>query len=248
MGDVGGDGEMVAERMVPLLAWIESHQSLLNHPKTLAASAILKIDKVKLIGHLHCLWWWALDVADVDGKFPPRCTAQVIAQGALWRGKAEVFISALCDAGFIDEDDQSQRLHDWYEYAGKLNAKRAANKERMKEKRAGHVQDTTDARAAHVQGLPTQHTQPTNSRVEGSLSNNVPSNGIRDPVARVLLDLSGSEVSVVRERFPQADINGLWREWKTWVQKSKTEPPEDKVAAFCGFVAKKYYLPPPATR
>ena len=49
------------------MAWIESHQSLSRHRKTLAVVAELKVDRHKLIGHLHELWWWALDNATAEG-------------------------------------------------------------------------------------------------------------------------------------------------------------------------------------
>lgn len=43
------------------MAWIESHQTLSRHRKTLRAAALLHVDRHKMIGHLHELWWWALD-------------------------------------------------------------------------------------------------------------------------------------------------------------------------------------------
>lgn len=144
------------------MAWIESHQSLLNHRKTIRAAALLKADRYKLIGHLHALWWWALDNADLDGKLDA-VTPEEVAIAAGWpENKAADFVAALEAAGFLDK---GMVLHDWYDYAGKLNAKRAANKERMRSARAGHVQRTERDGAEHVQGLPTNQpppTQPTN--------------------------------------------------------------------------------------
>lgn len=125
------------------MAWIESHQSLLNHPKTLAAVARLKVDRYKFLGHLHALWWWAVDVVDLDGTFPAHCSNEVIAIAAGWSPKfADQFVEALTESGFINTDDCGRHLHDWYDYAGKLTSKRVANKQRMR-----------DARASHVQGL-----------------------------------------------------------------------------------------------
>ena len=145
------------------MAWIESHQSLRIHPKTLALVAELHGDRHKLLGHLHCLWWWALEVADLDGHLPANTSPAVIAAAAEWPiSKAGVFVNALVSAGFLDLSADGYSLHDWWDYAGKLNAKRAANKDRMRATRATHVQRTEQVGATHVQGLPTnQPNQPT---------------------------------------------------------------------------------------
>jgi hypothetical protein len=66
------------------MAWIESHQSLGRHPKTKAAARALDISRVQLVGHLHYLWWWALDFAedgDLSGIDPDD-----IAEEAMWDG------------------------------------------------------------------------------------------------------------------------------------------------------------------
>ncbi len=142
------------------MAWIESHQSLSRHRKTLRAAALLKVDRHKLLGHLHELWWWGLDNADIYGMLP-ECTYGEIAEAAGWPAKdGDRFVEALLAAGFVDRDDMQRvelSLHDWYEFAGKWMEQRAANKERMRVKRgrttdarAEHVQRTTDARGAHV--------------------------------------------------------------------------------------------------
>lgn len=142
------------------MSWIESHQSLSKHRKTTRLAALLKADRHKVIGHLHEMWWWGLDNADVDGGLAG-LTEDEIAMGAEWPTKdAKRFVCALVEAGFLEAADGGYVLHDWYAYAGKLNTKRAANRDRMKRARAEHVQRTTDARAAHVHTLPTVPNQP----------------------------------------------------------------------------------------
>lgn len=134
--------------------WIESHQSLLNHRKTLRVCAALGIPKVQLIGHLHLLWWWALDNADEDG-FLGDITAREIAGAADWPvDDADNFVEALLQAGrphgFLELKRRQYVLHDWREYAGKYAAKKKANAQRMKDARAGNVQRTSDARAGAI--------------------------------------------------------------------------------------------------
>lgn len=143
------------------MAWIESHQSLRLHSKTLQAVELLHVDRHKFLGHLMCLWWWGLDQADIDGVLPSGTTPKVLAAAAEWPViKADRFVQALMDCKGDDADDKGfleQRggryvLHDWYDYAGKYNNRRAANKERMRGARAQPVRDTNDARV----GLPVQ--------------------------------------------------------------------------------------------
>lgn len=122
------------------MSWIESHQALRKHPKTLMAVAELRVDRHKFIGHLMCLWWWGLDVADSEGRLPSGTTPRVIADAAEWPlGKAGQFVSALINchgqepdsSGFLEEVDGRYILHDWWYYAGKYNDLKAANKERQ---------------------------------------------------------------------------------------------------------------------
>lgn len=140
------------------MAWIESHQSLGKHHKTIQASVELKMDRHKLIGHLQTLWWWGLDNADIDGFLTVGTTPEMIATGAeIPKRSAEKFVKTMVKVGFIDEITEKKdgktekftiyKLHDWYQYAGKLNAKREANRERMRDSRAKHVRHTNLARA-----------------------------------------------------------------------------------------------------
>lgn len=131
------------------MAWIESHASLADHPKTRKLARILDVPKVQVIGHLHCLWWWATDYAE-DGSLQ-RYDDLDVAIGAEWEGEPATFIDALVAAGFLDSDEHGLRIHDWDDYAGKLIERRKANAERMRQARAAHEQSTNTPRAAHVQ-------------------------------------------------------------------------------------------------
>jgi hypothetical protein len=147
------------------MAWIESHQELGRHPKTRRLAKQLGISRPAAVGHLHYLWWWAMDfaqsgdVTDFD--------SDEIAEAALWDGGSVEFFQALATSGFIDViclpgQDEKCLLHDWHSYAGRLVEKREANAKRMRDaraerqaeaaappvnERAAHVQCTDDARA-----------------------------------------------------------------------------------------------------
>lgn len=95
------------------VSWIAMQQSLLTHRKTIRATAILKCDRHKFIGHMAALWWWALDNADRDGSLH-NTTVTEIAEGSGWgTRKAENFTAVLVAVGFLDEIEGGYRLHNW---------------------------------------------------------------------------------------------------------------------------------------
>lgn len=110
------------------MAWIEAHQELANHPKTLKLSLLLKIPKAQVIGMLLLLWWWSVDYAP-DGnlsKFDIDIISGVLDYKSKDPRKA---IDALITAGFLNED---MTIHDWSDYTGRLILSRQDNKEREK--------------------------------------------------------------------------------------------------------------------
>ena len=114
------------------MAWIESHQELKDHPKTRKLARQLGITVPAAIGHLHCLWWWALEYAQ-DGDLS-EYDAEEISFAGMWEGDADQFISALCQSGFLDEavTPGDYGLHDWTDYAGRLIDLRAFRSQRNK--------------------------------------------------------------------------------------------------------------------
>lgn len=113
--------------------WIESHQALRNHPKTLKLARLLGVEKTTAIGILHCLWWWALDYAQ-DGDVT-RYDAEDLAVACEWGGDAAQLLSSLRSVGFMDDS----QLHDWEEYGGRWlknrEKYRTANADRQKRHR-----------------------------------------------------------------------------------------------------------------
>lgn len=116
------------------MAWIESHQELARHPKTKKLARKLGISIPAVIGHLHLMWWWAMDYAQ-DGDLA-RYENEDIADALLWDGDAAQLVEGLLDAGFIDQqEDGTYEIHDWGEYGGKLFEKLAADAERKRKAR-----------------------------------------------------------------------------------------------------------------
>lgn len=143
------------------VAWLESHQSLGDHPKTRKAARLLGIGTPQLVGHLMYLWWWALDYAeDGDiGKF----SDDDIAFAARWDGDAVQFARALVEcsfgegAGFIDRRGDQPQIHDWWEYAGKLIEKRRADAERKRIGRTTEPPRPTATTPVSVQRMSVGH-------------------------------------------------------------------------------------------
>lgn len=140
------------------MAWIESNQELADHPKTRKLARLLDASIPTVVGHLHCLWWWALDYAD-DGDLS-RFDDLDLALGARWDGDEGEFVSSLIASGFVDPD---RRIHDWEDYTGKLVNRRRANAARMREARAHEHEPRAplkEERASHVQRTQRARVEP----------------------------------------------------------------------------------------
>ncbi len=119
-------------------------------------AATLGVNKYQVIGHLQALWWWGIDNATLTGDLKKGTSAGTIAQAAGWSQDAEKFLEVLIQVQFVDSLRTHLRLHNFYDYAGKLLTKRIQNRDRMRAARALHVQCTNPARASNVQGYRTQ--------------------------------------------------------------------------------------------
>jgi hypothetical protein len=97
-----------------VMPWIESHTSLARHPKTLRLARILGIAVPAALGHLHLLWWWAIEYAPDGGV--GRFDAADLALACMWDGDEAALLPALQRAGFVDQDGN---LHDWHALSGK---------------------------------------------------------------------------------------------------------------------------------
>ena len=130
------------------MAWIELHQSLPTHRKTLDLADALNIIPAQAVGHVACLWLWALDNAP-DGDLS-EIKARTLARAAQWDGDPEPFLQALTVAGFL----AGGAIHDWQDYTGRLIDARKRNAERVRQWRQQHGTTPTvvtdDARNAHV--------------------------------------------------------------------------------------------------
>ncbi|MEA2640977.1 MAG: hypothetical protein QOF51_2371 [Chloroflexota bacterium] len=124
------------------MAWIELHQAIWTHRKTLALASRLGVPPTYAAAHLMHFWCWCLDNAP-DGDLssvPPLA----IAVGAGWTGSGEELLEALVGAGWVDREGAELRLHDWMDYAGALVLRREAARDRAREWRASFTRGRTD--------------------------------------------------------------------------------------------------------
>ena len=210
------------------MAWIESHQTLRNHPKLKKAARKLDTERAAMIGMLHCLWWWALDYADdgcLDGY-----DEYDIADAADWQGDAEQFVNVLLETGFIESVDGDLHIHDWYDYAGKLIERRERNAERMrdaraanKKKRATHVQRTQRARVKLPnQTKPNQpdQTVPDQQQQPSVYTEKAPPNGHDNAAAAALIEFGISGIK--REEILKSGISADYV--RGWCNYAKSQP------------------------
>ncbi len=113
--------------------WIKSEQAIASHPKTLMLANRLGISIPQTIGHLHLLWWWALDYC-ADGYITRY--RDYIPMAAQWEGDGEEFTKALMEFGWVDEIDDELIIHDWMDYTGKLESVRQKDRERKRKARS----------------------------------------------------------------------------------------------------------------
>lgn len=156
------------------MAWIESHQEVGRHPKTKKLARLLGVSLPAAVGHLHYLWWWALDFAQ-DGVLD-KYDAEDIADAMQWEGDADQLVEALLSSGYIDDTDDGLVIHDWAEYAGKLLERRAKDRARkraaaeaagvpssIRRSSDGNDEESDETPSASFVTNPTNHTNQTNN-------------------------------------------------------------------------------------
>lgn len=113
------------------MAWYEAHQTLAKHPKTLKLASLIKCERRYAVGLLHDLFSWGLDAAKKDGSLPGLSRDEIAAALDLSGKKGISVVDALIESGYLETAENGCfRIHDWYDYAGKLMDRREADKRR----------------------------------------------------------------------------------------------------------------------
>jgi hypothetical protein len=136
------------------LPWIRVYNDLPDHPKSDHLAALL--DDRRAWTYVVQLWLWASRVkpdGDLSGLHP-----SVIAKRAGWDGDPMVFVDAMQEVGFLDEN----KIHDWVDFQGAHAKKLEKDRSRIRQ-----LRDKTKNVAATVAA-----TVPTS--VAGSVAGSVP--------------------------------------------------------------------------
>lgn len=100
------------------MAWIESHQAIERHPKTLHLMGLMGWDTDTAIAKLHRFWWWCVDYAE-DGDLRKYNDATIGAAVGLNGDQAKAFVTSMVEARWLDREPYF-RVHDWWQYIGKF--------------------------------------------------------------------------------------------------------------------------------
>jgi hypothetical protein len=152
------------------MAWIEAHQGLANHKKTIRLRKLLNIKKTEAIGTLLLLWWWAMDNAP-DGDIS-ELDAGDIAEIIEYKGKnPQTALDALIESGFVDSN---MRIHDWDEYIGKLIEKRKNDAERKRTVRSNSSKKSGTSNGCPADVQRTSNGHPTERPMDVAGNRTVP--------------------------------------------------------------------------
>ena len=140
--------------------WIELHQEMPRHPKTLALAQALKISRREAVGILVDLWTWGLSCADEGGNLKA-IGPEGIALALDWPvRRAGKLVEAFVSCQWMDDLGGGRyRLHDWPDYTSKLSEKRKDAERKRKARKHGqspespqNLPDASDNSPANVRG------------------------------------------------------------------------------------------------
>ena len=117
------------------MAWFEAYETMAKHPKTLKLARLLGVDRRYAVGLLHDLFSWGLSAAGKYGELRGLTAEDIASALELPKRKGLAAVQALQDSGYLEFDGTSYTIHDWYDYAGKLMDRRAAEARRKSESR-----------------------------------------------------------------------------------------------------------------
>ena len=156
------------------MAWLEVHQTLPQHRKTLRAARLAGVSSIEIVGFVLSLWLWSLDNAP-DGEIAVDEFASIA--GMLgWRNDTEQLLSALLGCGtnrgpgFLEEIEDRLSIHDWESYAGRLIHQRSEHRQRSARQRNAKESENAarSVRAACAQRAHLHYTTLQNSTEKSS--------------------------------------------------------------------------------
>ena len=112
------------------LMFAQVHVNLIDHTKTRRMCKSLDLNPREVIGLLTCLWIYTLKESP-DGILTDR-TDDDVAMALFWDGDPEELVCSLIKSGFVERENGSLIIRDWFEHTGSAMTLRARNRERQK--------------------------------------------------------------------------------------------------------------------
>ena len=109
--------------------WIKMETSLRTHPKVGRMAAVLKSDRLRVIGGLHAVWC-VFDEHTADGWLP-WYTLSMMDEAIGWKG----FSQAMADIGWLEEREEGLQAPDYEEHNSASAKRRALDSGRKKSAR-----------------------------------------------------------------------------------------------------------------
>ena len=98
------------------MAWIESHQGLLHHPKTRRLTILMDWSQWETVGRLQSFWWWCMEYAE-DGDLRNFEISEIGEAAGVPAELSQQFVDAMKATDWLDTSPYL-RVHNWWRYAG----------------------------------------------------------------------------------------------------------------------------------
>lgn len=133
--------------------WIELHQEMPRHPKTLSLAQALKISRHEAVGILADLWTWGLSCAGEDGDLRDVTDMGIAMAVDFPVKKAQLLAKSLVSVGWLDQKDGGYCLHDWPDYTSRLSEKRRDAERKRTARKEAKQADKPGNSPENVRGL-----------------------------------------------------------------------------------------------
>lgn len=131
--------------------WFEAHDTMGKHPKTLRLAQLLNIKRREAVGLLFDLFSWGLTAAKKDGALDGLTDVDIgMALDCTTKPQSKKLVKALVDAGYMEYQDGTYYIHEWYDYCGRLNDQREMNRKRKQRERDKAKKVTPMSRGRHA--------------------------------------------------------------------------------------------------
>jgi hypothetical protein len=129
---VTNDIEIAREGNHPLMAWIEVHEELRNHPKVNRLAKDMGVSRAEARGWIVGLWLWSATYAQ-DGDLSEYTDDEIAEAMEYEGGNIQGLLQALVRHGLLDGDG-GRRIHDWEKHGLRMLESSRKRQERFRQR------------------------------------------------------------------------------------------------------------------